>query len=70
MLLFLELKNILILGTFTGTCTGTFTAEAKYFINFSKRGKRFVLNLHYNVSSSFSLLMLQKYITSQQNILK
>ena len=28
-------------------------AEAKYSINFTESGKRFVLSLHYNVSNSF-----------------
>ena len=31
----------------------TLTAEAKYPINFTQSGKRFVLSLHYNGSNSF-----------------
>ena len=34
----------------------TFTAEAKYPINFTQSGERFVLNLHYNGSNSFLLV--------------
>ena len=31
----------------------TLTAEAKYRINFTQSGKRFVLSVHYNGSNSF-----------------
>ena len=31
----------------------TLTSEAKYPVNFTQSGKRFVLNVHYNRSSSF-----------------
>ena len=31
----------------------TLTAEAKYLINFTQSGKRFVLSLHYNGSNIF-----------------
>ena len=48
-------KNILILGE--GPAQGlddtTLTTEAKYPINFTQSGKRFVLSLHYNGSNSF-----------------
>ena len=47
-------KNILILGK--GPSQGlshTLTAQAKYPINFTQSGKRFVLSLHYNGSNSF-----------------
>ena len=48
-------KYILILGE--GPAQGledtTLTAEAKYPINFTQSGKRFVLSLHYNGSNSF-----------------
>ena len=47
-------KDILILGK--GPSQGlnhTLTAEAKYPINFTQSGKRFVLSLHYNGSNSF-----------------
>ena len=47
-------KDILILGE--GPTQGfddtTLTAEAKYPINFTQAGKRFVLSLHYNGSNS------------------
>ena len=48
-------KDISILGE--GPTQGlediTLTAEAKYPINFTQPGKRFVLSLHYNGSNSF-----------------
>ena len=48
-------KNILILGEgpTQGLDDTTLTAEAKYPINFTQSGKRFVLSLHYNGSNSF-----------------
>ena len=48
-------KDILILGEgpTQGLDDTTLTAEAKYLINFTQSGKRFVLSLHYNGSSSF-----------------
>ena len=48
-------KDILILGKVSTKrldCT-TLTAEAKYPINFTQSGKRFILSLHYNGSNSF-----------------
>ena len=33
-------------------------AEAKYPINFTKTGKRFVLSLHYNGSNSFLFVVV------------
>ena len=47
----------------------TFTAEAKYPINFTQSRKSFVLSLHYNGRTNF-LLMLQKYINSKQKTQK
>ena len=47
-------KDTLILGE--GSTQGSnhaLTAEAKYPINFTQSGKRFVLSLHYNGSNSF-----------------
>ena len=46
----------------------TLIAEAKYLINFTQSGKRFLLSLHYNGSNS--LLILQKYINSEQKTQK
>ena len=48
-------KDILILGQgpTQGLDDTTLTPEAKYPINFTKSGKRFVLSLHYNGSNSF-----------------
>ena len=38
----------------------TLTAEAKYPINFTQSGKRFVLSLDYNGSSSFLFVNVKK----------
>ena len=48
-------KDILILGEgqIQGIDDTTLTAEAKYPINFTQSGKRFVLSLHYNGNISF-----------------
>ena len=47
-------KNYLILGEgITQGIDTTLTAEAKYPINFTQSGKRFVLGLHYNGDNSF-----------------
>ena len=48
-------KDILSLdeGPTQGLDDITLTAEAKYLINFTQSGKRFVLSLHYNGSNSF-----------------
>ena len=50
-------KDILILGegpTQRSDDT-TLTADAKYPINFTQSGRRFVLSLHYNGSNSISI---------------
>ena len=48
-------KDILILGkgSTQGLNDTALTVEAKYSINFTQSGKRFVLRLHYNRSNSF-----------------
>ena len=48
-------EKILILGEgpTQGLDDTTLTAEAKYPMNFTQPGKRFVLSLHYNGSNSF-----------------
>ena len=48
-------KDILILGkgSTKRLDSTTLTAEAKYPINFTQSGKRFILSLHYNGSNSF-----------------
>ena len=48
-------KDILMLGEgpTQGLDDTTLTAEAKYPINFTQSGKRFVSSLHYNGSDSF-----------------
>ena len=48
-------KDILILreGPTQGLDDTTLTAKAKYLINFTQSGKRFVLSPHYNGSNSF-----------------
>ena len=48
-------KDILILGKIQtkGLGNTSLTAEAEYFINFSRTGIKFCLGLHYNGSNSF-----------------
>ena len=48
-------KDLFILGEgpTQGLNNTTLTAEAKYPINFTQSGKRFVLSLHYTESNSF-----------------
>ena len=55
-------KDILILGegTIQGLDDTTLTAEAKYPINFTQSGKRFVLSLHSNTSDSFLFVNVTK----------
>ena len=53
-------KNILFLGEGPAQGNTTITAEAKYPINFTESGKRFVLSLHYNKSSSFLFVNVVK----------
>ena len=73
-----ENKDILILGEglTQGLDATTLAAEAKYSINFTKSGKRFVYNKSlqkvYTIMEAtiFDLLMLQKYINSKQHTLK
>ena len=43
------------------------TAEAKYFVNFTRPGRTFVLSIIVEVTISY-LLMWQKCINSKQNI--
>ena len=57
-------------GTTRGLDDTTLTTAAKYSINFSRLQRRFCLSLHYNGSTVSYLLMLQKYISSKQMILK
>ena len=55
-------KDILIIaeGPTQGLDGTMLKADAKYPINFSQSGKRFVLNLHYNGSNSFLFLNATK----------
>ena len=48
-------KDILVLdkGPTQGLNDTKIIAEAKYSINFTESGARFVINLHYNVSNRF-----------------
>ena len=48
-------RGILIFGKgpTQGSNNTILTAEAKYPINFTQSGKRFVLSLHYNENNSF-----------------
>ena len=61
-------KDILILGEgpTQGLDDTTLKAEAKYPINFTQSGRRFVLSLHYNGSNSFLFVNATKYINSKQ----
>ena len=72
MSLFLELicnidgrnKNILVLGKglIQSLDNATITVEAKYPINFTESGKRFVLSLYSNGSNSFLFVSaIKKY---------
>ena len=56
---------ILGLGPIQGLDDTMLTAEAQYSINFLKSNRKFCLNLHYNGSNSFYVLMLKKYINSK-----
>ena len=55
-------KDVLIFGegTTQGLDDTTLTAEAKYPINFTQLGKRFVLSLHYNGSNNFLFVSATK----------
>ena len=66
-----ETKKILVFceGPTQDLDNATITAEAKYPINFTESGKRFVLSLNYNESNNF-LLMQQKCINLKQKIQK
>ena len=65
-------KDILILGEgpTQGLDDTTLTAEAKYSINFTQSGKRFILSLQYNVSNSFLFVNVTKVYHSKQRTLK
>ena len=62
-------KDILTLGEgpIQGLDDITLTAEAKYFINFTESNREFCIIMG---ATAFYLLMLQKYISSKQKILK
>ena len=57
-------------GTTQGLDVTKLTTAAKYSIKFSRLQRKFCLRLHYNGSIVSYLLMLQKYISSKQMILK
>ena len=58
-MLIIEKKDIFILGE--GLAQGLDdTTEAKYSVNFTRSGRKFCLNLHFNVSSSFSFVNATK----------
>ena len=48
----------------------TLTAEAKYPINFTQSGKRFIVSLQYNGSNSFLFVNATKVYHSKQRTLK
>ena len=62
-------KDILVLGEGPrqGLNDTTLTAEAKYPINFTQSGKRFVLSLHYNGSNSFLFVNATKIYQFKTN---
>ena len=59
-------KDIYIHGDGPTLDDTTLTAKAKYPINFTQSGKRFVLSLRYNGSNSFLFANAAKYINSKQ----
>ena len=62
-------KDILVLDEGpTQRLRGTLTADKLYSINFTENHKKFCLNLHYNGTNSY-LLMVQKFETLKQKIL-
>ena len=65
-------KDVLIFGegTTQGLDDTTLTAEAKYPINFTQSGKRFISSLHSNGSNSFLFINATKYINSKQRTQK
>ena len=65
-------KDVLIFGegTTQGLDDTTLTAEAKYPINFTQSGKRFILSLQYNGSNSFFFVNATKVYHSKQRTLK
>ena len=64
-------KNTLIpgRGQSQGLDDTTLSAEAPYSVNFSRSNRKFCLSLTIE-AIAFYLLMLQKYISSIQNILQ
>ena len=62
-------KDILILGggPTQGLDDTTLTAEAKYPINFTQSGKRFVFSLHYNGSNSLFVNATKVYQFKAKN---
>ena len=67
-------KDILILGEgpTQGLDDTTLKAEAKYPINFTQSGRRFVLSLHYNGSNSFLFVNATKVyqFKAQKSVIK
>ena len=65
-------KDVLIFGegTTQGLDDTTLTAEAKYPINFTQSGKRFIVSLQYNGSNSFLFFNATKVYHSKQRTLK
>ena len=65
-------KDILALsnGPTQGLDDASITAEAKYPINFTQSGKKFVLSLYYNESISLLFVIAVKCTSLKQKILK
>ena len=57
-------------GPTQGLDDTTLTAEAKYSINFTQSGKRFILSLCYNESNNFLFVNATKIYQLKQKTLK
>ena len=65
-------KNILVLGEgpTQGLDNATIPLESKYLINFAESGKKIVLSLHYNGSTSFLFVNTVQNVNQKQRIQK
>ena len=64
-------KKTLILGRGpTQGLENTLTAEKIYSTNFTEKNKKFCLSLHYNGANSYLVLMVQKFTSLKQKILR
>ena len=64
-------KDILVLGKGpTERLEHALSAEKMYSITFAEHNKKLCLSLHYNGGNKFHLLMVKKFINSNQKILR